>query len=862
MMKFRCLQFWMICLIWITCKCPGIAQGQPVNYYLPDIRYNPAIPEPKDFLGFNIGEWHLEPSQVHTYLKKLAEISDRIEYREYARSHEFRPLFILLISHPDHIRNAENIRKQHQEILYAPEKFNKLPEDLPAILYQGYTLHGNEPSGVNAAVLLAYYLAAAEGPEIENTLRNLFILFDPCLNPDGAHRFATWVNSHKHQNLVSDPADREFNEVWPGGRYNHYWSDMNRDWLPAVHPESKGRIELFQEWRPNVLTDHHEMGTNSTFFFQPGIPSGNNPSTPAQNFVLTEDLGLYHATALDSIGSRYYTKASFDDFYYGKGSTYPDAQGAVGILFEQASSRGHIQESVNGPLAFAFTIRNQVVTSLSTHKGIVAMKGKLLQYKRDFLKSAYQNLGKKADKSFVFTHEEDGLLADFLRLLSLHRIEVYRLDKSQRINGVEFPKERSFVVPVRQKQPILALTMFEHVTSFQDSSFYDVSGWTPAAAYNLRYAEYQSATSGKPYIFSLEDFTDFGLKSETDHPYGYMIDIRQQGVYAMIYALQKKGVSVQSIQAEMEMTDNTQQVYPAGSFFISSTQNRLGSHALKELIKELAVRHKVRVTATSTGNKTALITAGHPKVVATEMPKAAVFTGRGVAPQSAGEVWFHTDRKLQMEITKLEVERLGQLRLGSYNILVMPDGSYNFTEAEVNKIKEWLRGGNRLVCIGRAVHWAVSQKLINLQEKKGTPTEEALSAYEYEQMAARSSARVLGGSILNAETDLSNPLFYGYVRNTLPFMHSGTRFYDPTDNKYATPAKYAKDYLLSGYIPRHVNNLIGGASVVSVHNSGGGKVIALQANPLFRSYWLGGERLFNNILFLSAGLDNNSLQGE
>ena len=158
--------------------------------------------------------------------------------------------------------------------------------------------------------------------------------------------------------------------------------DLNRDWLLLTHPESQGRIKVFHEWKPDILTDHHEMGTNSTFFFQPGIPSRTNPNTPELNQELTYKIAEYHGNALDKIGSLYYTKESFDDFYYGKGSTYPDAQGCIGILFEQASSRGHLQESANGLLTFPFTIRNQVTTMLSTQDAAVGLRKEILEYKR------------------------------------------------------------------------------------------------------------------------------------------------------------------------------------------------------------------------------------------------------------------------------------------------------------------------------------------------------------------------------------------------------------------------------------------------------------------------------------------------
>ena len=215
-------------------------------------------------------------------------------------------------------------------------------------------------------------------------------------------RFSTWANQHKSKNLVTDPNNREFNEVWPGGRFNHYWFDLNRDWLPAVHVESQNRLKWFHRWKPNILTDHHEQGSNATFFFQPGVPSRVNPLTPAKNQELTEKLGKFHAAFLDRIGSLYFTKENYDDFYYGKGSTYPDINGAIGILFEQASSRGHAQETANGILRFPFTIKNQFTTTLSTLEGAKALRKEFLTYQRDFYKNALTEAAAAPVKAYVF----------------------------------------------------------------------------------------------------------------------------------------------------------------------------------------------------------------------------------------------------------------------------------------------------------------------------------------------------------------------------------------------------------------------------------------------------------------------------
>jgi len=343
------------------------SQKLELSYYLPKSNsYNQDIPKPSEIIGHEVGEWHVTHDKLVQYMYAVANSSERIIIEETGKTYENRPLLILKVSSEENIKNLTSIRESHLEISNGVKKSDF--KNMPAIVYQGYSVHGNEASASNAALLGIYYLAASNDPETLEILNNSVILFDPCLNPDGLQRFANWVNSNK--NLVPNPDnnDREFTEVWPGGRTNHYWFDLNRDWLPVQLPESQARVKTYTDWLPNIVTDHHEMGTNSTFFFQPGIPSRVNPLIPNLNQKLTEKVAKYHANFLDKIGSLYYSKENYDDFYFGKGSTYPDANGGIGILFEQGSSRGHIQNSQNGVLTFPYTIRNQLTTTLSTLK--------------------------------------------------------------------------------------------------------------------------------------------------------------------------------------------------------------------------------------------------------------------------------------------------------------------------------------------------------------------------------------------------------------------------------------------------------------------------------------------------------------
>ena len=372
-------------------------ENPDLSYYFGDElkNFDSKIPKPSSFLlGENeVGSSHVSHDRLIQYMYALANSSPRISIENRGKTYEGRPLILLTISSEENLNKIEEIRKNHLSYLNGDGKEQAYKR--PVIIYQGYSIHGNEPSGSNAALLYAYYLAASNNTKLINQLNSSVILLDPSFNPDGLQRFAHWANTNKSLYLNSDSNDREFNENWPKGRTNHYWFDMNRDWLPVQLPESNVRIKTFHKWYPNVLTDHHEMGTNSTFFYQPGIPSRVNPLTPKKNQILTAEIGKYHEKQLSEIGSLFYSEEDYDDFYFGKGSTFPDINGSIGILFEQGSSRGHLQESINGEISFPFTIKNQLVTSFSTLDASIGLKNELLDYQHEFFNNSIKIAKKK-----------------------------------------------------------------------------------------------------------------------------------------------------------------------------------------------------------------------------------------------------------------------------------------------------------------------------------------------------------------------------------------------------------------------------------------------------------------------------------
>jgi hypothetical protein len=407
--------------------------------------------------------------------------------QEYARSWEKRPLFHLIITSPANHARLEQIRQEHLKLSDPASSPTLNTDDMPVVVTLGYNVHGNESSASNASVLVAYYLAASQDPEVLDYLENVVILLDPCLNPDGFNRHASWINMHKSQTPMPDDNSRGFREVWPGGRTNHYWFDLNRDWILLQHPESRGRVDVFHQWKPNVQTDHHEMGSSSTFFFQPGILSRTNPMTPERTTELTRKIGQYHAAALDPDGSLFFTEEIFDDFYYGKGSSYPDVNGSVGILFEQAGTRGFERNTPRGKLTFPYAIRNQVRVSISTIKASFELREELLEHQWDFYRSTASLLDASDEKAYIFGEVDQASLANFMDILLRHKIKVYELKQGYTMDGIKYTPGNAFLVPLEQPQFRLIQSLFEPQKNFTDSLFYDVSAWTIPHAFNIPY---------------------------------------------------------------------------------------------------------------------------------------------------------------------------------------------------------------------------------------------------------------------------------------------------------------------------------------------------------------------------------------
>lgn len=813
-----------------------------LDYYLPqDITYDASIPKPTEVIGHEVGQWHVTHDKLVYYMQTLAEASDRMTIETRGKTYEGRPILLLTVTSPQNHQNLEQIRKDH--IALSENGSNSLNTgEMPIVVYQGFSIHGNEASGSNASLAYAYYLAAAQGAEIDEMLDNMVILLDPSFNPDGLQRFAYWANVHRSQNLNGDPNEREYHEVWPGGRTNHYWFDMNRDWLPVQLPESRARIESFHKWLPNVLTDHHEMGTNSTFFFQPGEPTRVHPLTPKINQQLTAEIGTYHANALDKIGSLYYSEENYDDYYYGKGSTFPDVNGSIGILFEQGSSRGHIQESENGVLTFPFTVRNQFTTALSTVEAAKNMRTKLLDYQRQFYTDGKNEAARDRTKAYVFGDPKDAARSWHLaEILNRHKIKFHELANDATIGGKSFKKGSSYIVPLNQKNPKLIKAMFEKRTTFSDSLFYDVSAWTFPLSFNLQYSEMSSlANAGAEVV----DFKPISGSISGQSNYAYLFEWHQYYTPKALNMILEKGLRAKVAKSPFTLDGNT---YDYGTIMVPVQNQSLKAKELYEFLQGVADKSQIQINAVSTG-LTKGIDLGSNDFDPVKKQKVAILVGDGVRSYDAGEIWHLFDTRYDMKITKIDSRYFNSVDLDKYTDLILPSGwgSRILDKDGAEKVKAWVQGGGTLIGFRTVAEWLQKYEFMKLEMKEDSLVAKDIS---FAQKNDYLGAQVTGGAIFEAKLDRSHPIGFGYANDKISLFRNTNIYLKPEKDSYNNPIQYTNDPLQSGYISEENAELIKNSVPFKVRRMGRGRVILFTDNTNFRAFWYGTNKLMMNAIF-------------
>lgn len=832
------------------------------DYFFPRGQaFAPGIPSPEEFLGYPIGTFHTRQDRMIAYLQELARLSDKATYQSIGKTFEHRDMPVLTVTSTANHARLESIRQEHLASLEP----NAAPNaNVPAIVHLGYGVHGNEATGGEAALLTAYWLVAGTGPEVERYLDEGIYHIEPTLNPDGRDRFAHWANMNRAEPFVADPLDREHNEVWPGGRTNHYWFDLNRDWFPLVNPESQARIEFHHHWRAEVVTDHHEMGTSSSFFFEPTKPYGSwNPLLPERLYTdLTMTFAEYWTETMDEIGSMYYSGDVFDNSYPGYGSTYPNFLGGLAVLFEQASSRGHIQESSHhGIITFAFGIRNQLRAGMATVQAANDHRESLQQYQRDFYASAFTEADAYEIDGWVFGDPNDATLnREFIDLLLKHRIEVYELASTQQGEDVTFEPGNAWVVPASQEMYRLARSVFERTDTFADSVFYDASTWTISLAYGMPDL---AITSGRvPMGAQLNEVPALEGAGPVDRSaVAYLMDWSNSGAPRALQAMQAAGVKAEAaFRPTTIRTTNGEMDFPRGSISIAVHRQDLSQDSLYAAVTNAAREANVAIHSATSGRSTEGIDLGSGDFRPVRAPRVLIPMGEGVSSSEVGQLWHLLDQRIGMPITKVDVTDLGRVNWSKYDVLVLVSGNQSFfSGSRLDALKDWVRGGGTLITERSAAAWAARNELTpNIDAPgMGQPVSEedadegsGVVRRNYADARNYRGAQAIGGSIWKADIDLTHPLAFGYSRRSLPIWRDHNMFFAPSKDAYSTVAKLVDDDPhLSGYISAPNRERLRGSPSVLADGLGRGTVVLLIDNINFRGYWRGTSRLFLNALF-------------
>jgi Zinc carboxypeptidase len=837
----------------------NISFGQN-SYFFGTKKFNKNVPSPQEFLGYEIGTNHTRYDKLVEYMYMLAQKSNRVKVEKIGETNEHRAQIIVHITKPDNLNNLEDIRLKHLDLTQDKLKSNEFDKQ-PVVVWLGYNVHGNEASGGEASILTAYYLAACEEPEVLNWLENAVFLMEPVINPDGRDRFASWVNMYKATPMVSDPFDREHNEAWPMGRTNHYWFDLNRDWYLAVQKESRNRLAFYHKWLPNVVTDFHEMGTNSTHFFEPTKANAENPLVPQSNYkLLNNKFAKYFEKALNDIGSLYYTKESFDNFYPGYGSSYPDMQGGLGLLFEQASSRGHIQESQNGLLTFSFAVRNQFVNALATIKASVDEKNTLLKHQVDFFKDVVAQSQKSVTKAYIIGDNFDANKNKyFWDLLSQHNIKAYHIEKDLETEGVIYKKGSAVIIKIDQPQGLLVKSFFERPKKFADSIFYDTSAWNLALAFGLNHAELKTT----PNLGKMLDGNDLKLQIPAVEMsnYAYLVDWRDYNSAKLLYHLQSNNVRV---KVAMKSFKNKGVDYPHGTLMMAVASQNIDAKAFNVLLNQLASITGSKIVSVNTGFNEAGIDLGSNNFRNLEKPKPLMLIGEGVAANEAGEVWHLLETKLDMPISKIEMAAFNKININKYTHLVLVSGLYDgINKGGIEKLKSWISQGGILIAQKTASEWAIkngigTSKLITIKPDSSKNQ----ARVNFEDYSNLIDAKNTGGAIFEVDIDNTHPVGFGFEKRKTAVYRNNNTILERSSNPSNSVSVYSANPWLTGYVHPSVLSKISNSAALNVESFGAGAIILFADNPNFRGTWFGTNRLFFNALFFSKTITESRYGNE
>ena len=843
--------------------------------FSPEGTYDASIPSPAAFLGYELGEQLTLHADVAAYLKALDAASDRITMHEYGRTYERRPLYYLVVTSPaNHARLDEirqnNLRLAEGEALSDADA-DALIASQPVIPWLSYNVHGNEASSTEAAMQVAYRLAAGQDEAVTSLLDAAVIILDPCLNPDGRDRFAYWNRTMQNHLVNTNDDDMEHYEPWPGGRTNHYWFDLNRDWVWLVHPESQGRIAAYQQWLPQVHVDYHEMGSNSNYFTMPGT-TPRNLNLPDEYDDWAETFGQANAAAFDQHRINYFTRESFDFFYPGYGSSYPSNMGGIGMLTEQGSADGLAVETNDG---YVLTLRQGIfdhyTTSFATLRASVDNREALLRYYRRFFT---QQTNESNTAAYLLADDSGmGYTYDVVDMLMKHGVRVERASASFTVRDARGYRDGqaasrtfeagTFIVSTDQPRHVFVNTILQRQMAIEDSVMYDMATWAAPLAYNLDAAWTTTAPTVQSTTLTEAPAPPSGV-TNPGAQYAYVIDWRQRNAPKALAMLWEAGYRVRSARKTFGDGTNT---FARGSLVVLLGRNYDKLAQAQADVERIAREAGVAIVGMDSGRMAEGIDLASNDSRPVKKPKVGVLADRPFSTYTTGQLWYLFDRETGLGVTRIRGDWLSFVTLSDYDVLVIPGGNLSSVvdSAQVGRLQAWVRDGGTLVATESSALYLTKNRsgltrveLASDQKEEDDDEDDEPPPSAYTPYAARGDSTGLAripGSAFNGWLDETHPLAFG-LPDRLYSLKFITDALEPSEN-LETVGYYEKDaagLLASGYASQENLGKLAGKAFAAVQEMGQGRVVFLVDNTQYRMFWIGPARLMQNAVMLMPGM--------
>jgi len=815
---------------------------------------------PAEFLGYEPGDRFTLHQRTMDYFNHVAKVMPNAKVFPYGETYEGRRLFYLVITSEENFMKLEQIRVDNlrrtglQEGRPSPEK--------TAIVWLSYNVHGNEASSMEASMLTLYDLARPDNQRSKAWLKNTVVIIDPCINPDARDRYASFYNQYGNMPPNSRADAFEHREPWPGGRTNHYFFDLNRDWAWTTQIESQQRIKVYNQWLPHVHVDFHEQGFNNPYYFAPAAEPMHEVISPWQREFQVM-IGKNNAKHFDEKGWLYFTKEVFDLFYPSYGDTYPTYSGAIGMTYEQAGGGMgglSITTQTGDPLTLKDRITHHYTSGLSTIEISSKHADQLVDEFEKYFRENNNNPAAEYKTYVIKASNHPDRLRQLTAWMDAHAIRYGHPASSKTSRGYNYQTQSvtplniqtdDIIVNVYQPKSRFITTVFEPTSDLSDSLTYDITAWNLLYAYNLDAAALTERINvGKPWQHK-EPAAVVASK-----PYAYIF--RYQGLEDVMFlsALMQSDVKVRAAKRTFAVDGQT---FSPGSLIVTRTNNE-SLYNFDELVVSLAKEMKRPIYTASTGFVEQGKDLGSGDLNYIKAPEIAVLFGEQTS-SSSGEIWHFFEQQIHYPVTLIGTDYFADVDLRRYDVLIVPDGSYKlFDDVMLERLSNWVSNGGRLILISNALNSFVDKKWFDLrryasdeekhraellekeqQEKEGFP--------RYDEMERKMVSENIPGAIYKVPLDNSHPLAFGMRDTYYTLKTEEERFAFLGDGWNVA---YFEDQVkpVQGFAGFKANVAIANSLLFGVEPKGEGRVVYLVDNPLFRSFWENGKMIFSNAVFM------------